>query len=703
MNQSKEVKVTKFYVGGMACSFCASTIEKGLSKINGVESVKVFMESGEAIIKHDKSLVNEELIKKEIEKLDYYVFDKTFDSLTVLKDSRRRALISWLLTTFSFILTLPMMIPIYILPFYTFYINILIVTFNLAYIASPIHEGALNALRKGILNEHVLYGISGISAYILGLLGILYPNLREFLFISALLTSLHLTSGWMGAILRYKVEKALSKIIDLRPPVAHLIDGRVIPITQLKQGDIIIIKPGEKIPLDGVVIDGESEISEAIITGESEPVIKRSGDTVIGGSTNGNGYLTVKISQDYSSSYLTRILGLVNNVKQEKSRMLTFFDKIIDKIWVPLVLVISFSTFLGWLIIGSWEYGLVNALLVMVIGYPCAIGFSYPSVGLSLYEKYINRGILVKNINILEKFSNIKAMILDKTGTLTFGVPTVKRFYGDIKALVYAASIERFSSHPIAKAIVHYAERMNLRFLEVKNFREIVGKGVIGEVEGNEVFVGRREIIDCNGREDIKHNEDINIIVCVNGRIKGGFEIKDDLRSDSEKFVKEIKKLGIKPIILSGDKENIVKAIAEKVGIEEYYGSLLPQDKEKIVKVIKRKLNGNVMMIGDGVNDSLSLALSDISVAMGNAIDISKNVADIILIGNNFNSLLTMIKRRSRLSKAAPINVIVALSYNAIGIPLAILGLLSGYLAMLIMILSLISVFTNARFTTIYA
>jgi len=696
--QNKELRIERFYVGGMACSFCASTIEKGLSKVNGVESARVFLESGEVIIKYDKSLVSLELLKKEIERLGYYVFDKTLDSSAVLKDSKRRALISWLLTIISFLLTLPMMINVYTLPYYIFYVNILIVTFSLFYIALPIHEGALNALKKGILNEHVLYGVAGISAYILGLIGILNPNLRTFLFISALLTSLHLTSGWMGAILRYKAEKALSKIVELRPPIAHLIDGRDVPITQLKKGDVVIVKPGEKIPLDGVVIDGESEVSEAIITGESEPVIKKVGDTVIGGSTNGNGYLTIRITNDYSTSYLTRILGLVNEAKQGKSRMMTFFDKVVDRIWVPFVLTISFLTFLGWLIVGHWVYGIINALLVMVIGYPCAIGFSYPSVDLSLYEKYINLGILIKNINILEKFSNIKAIILDKTGTLTYGLPIVKEFYGDIKALTYAASIERFSSHPIAKAIIQYSEKKGIRFLEVKNFREIIGKGVMGEIEGNKVFIGRREAANCD-----VNNEDINIVICVNGRLVGGFIIKDVLRSDAEEFVKGIRKLGINPIMLSGDKENIVKIIAESIGIKEFYGNLSPEDKVKIVKAIREKLNGNIMMIGDGINDGGALAFSDISVAMGNAVDISKNVADIILVGNNFSSLLLMLKKRNRLAKAPALNVIIALSYNAIGIPLAILGILSGPLAMLIMILSLISVFANARLSMIYA
>ncbi|BBD73365.1 hypothetical protein HS1genome_1754 [Sulfodiicoccus acidiphilus] len=439
----------------MACAFCASTIERGLAKVNGVKSAKVSLETGEVFVRHSPS-VPPEVLRRELEGLGYYVFEGKRDSTHLLRDSRRRSLWSWVLTSISLLLTLPMMVKAYALPAYSFYINVAVVSISLFYIAFPIHRGALNALRRGILNEHVLYGVSGISAYVLGLLGLLYPGLREFLSISALLTSLHLTAGWMGAYLRYRVEQSLSKVVELRPPVAHLASGEDVPVTGLREGDVVMVKPGEKVPLDGVVIGGESEVSEAVITGESEPVLKRTGDAVIGGSTNGSGHLVVRVTTDYSGSFLSRILGIVDEAKRSKSPVSTFFERIVDRVWVPLVLSVSLLTLLGWGAYGAFTggdpfaylfRGVVSALLVSVIGYPCAIGFSSPAMGLSLFERYLRTGVILRDVGALERLGEVRTVVLDKTGTITYGQPVVRGFHGEDRALVYAYSLERFSAH----------------------------------------------------------------------------------------------------------------------------------------------------------------------------------------------------------------------------------------------------------------
>ncbi|AKA73068.1 cadmium-translocating P-type ATPase [Saccharolobus solfataricus] len=678
--------ITKFYVGGMACAFCASTIEKGLKKIEGVNEVKVVLESSEVFVKYDNSLVSSEIIKKEIEKLGYYVSDRSLFSDELLKDSRRRSIISWSLTTLLGLL--------YFFEYYNIIFRvtiILLVTTNLFYIALPIYKGASHAIGKGILNEHVLYGVAGISSYILGIVGFLEfnKNLFGFLFISSLLTSLHLSAGWMGAILNNKVEKALHKVIELRPPYAHLINGEDVPVTKLKKGDIVIVKPGEKIPLDGVVVDGESEVSEAIITGESEPVSKGKGDFVIGGSTNGSGYLKVKITEDYNNSYLSKIIGLVNYSKQKKSAILTFFDKVIDKIWVPLALAISIITVIAWglygILIGKdlWLYGIINGLLVSTIAYPCAIGFSSPSMALSLYEKMLHKGMIIKNSNVYEKIKEIDTIIFDKTGTLTYGTPIVTQFIGDSLSLAYAASVEALSSHPIAKAIVKYAKEQGVKILEVKDFKEISGIGVRGKISDKIIEVKKAE-----------NNNDI--AVYINGEPIASFNISDVPRPNLKDYLEKLKNEGLKIIILSGDKEDKVKELSKELNIQEYYSNLSPEDKVRIIEKLKQ--NGNkVLMIGDGVNDAAALALADVSVAMGNGVDISKNVADIILVSNDIGTLLGLIKNRKRLSNAIPSNVILALTYNGIGIPLAIFGILTMKFAMIIMILSLFSIFINSR------
>jgi heavy metal translocating P-type ATPase len=705
MSEDKGIRTTRLYVAGMACAFCASTIERGLAKLNGVKSAKVSLETGEVFVRHDSS-VSPEVLRRELERLGYYVFEGKRDSVSVLRDSKRRSLSSWGLSSISLLLTLPMMVKAYALPAYSFYVNVAVVSAALFYSALPIHRGALNALRRGILNEHVLYGVSGISAYVLGLLGVLYPGLREFLLISALLTSLHLTAGWMGAYLRYKVEESLSKIVELRPPVAHLANGEDVPVTRLREGDMVVVKPGEKVPLDGVVVNGESEVSEAVITGESEPVLKRTGDVVIGGSTNGSGHLVVRVATEYSGSFLSRILGVVEEVKRSKPSVLTFFERIVDRVWVPLVLTISLLTLLGWGVYGALTghdlsfylfRGVVSALLVSVIGYPCAIGFSSPAMGLSLFERYLRAGVMLKGVGALERLSEVRTVVLDKTGTLTYGQPVVRGFRGEGEALVYAYSVERFSSHPIARAITLYAEGEGVEPLEVTNFRELPGKGVVGEVEGNEVFVGRIGVTNCeaplNG----------NVVICINGKLAGQFDVEDDLRRDAAEFVRRLKVMGMRVVMLSGDRGDKVRALAERLGIPEYYAEMSPERKVEVVRELKGREEGGVLMLGDGVNDSASLALADVSVAMGSAVDLSKNVADIVLLNNDLQTLLSILERRGRASKAIPSNVTLALLYNAVGIPLAVLGALSGLLAMVIMALSLASVFVNARLSALYA
>lgn len=694
-----EYETAQFYVGGMACAFCATTIEKGLRSIIGVISVKVILESGEVFVRYNNNLVSKEFLRKEIEKLGYYVFEKDYNSKNVLRDSKNRALISWSLTFLSFLISLPFMMrkPLS-LPF-LFYLEILIATINLFYVALPIHLGAFNALKKKILNEHVLYGVAGFSGYALGLLGFLESSLIPFLFISSLLTSLHLTAGWMGAYLRDKAEKALKRLVDLRPPIVHMVNGRNVPLSQVKKGDKIIIKPGEKIPLDGIVIKGESEVSEAIITGESEPVLKRVGDYVIGGSTNGNGLLIVEVTADYNQGYLSRILGLVRRSKEMKSRTLTFFEHIVDKIWVPLVLLISLLTLIAWSVYGIiinrpdlWITGAINTLLVMIIGYPCAIGFTMPSVGLTLFSHYLNDGILIKDINVFEKLREINTVILDKTGTLTYGMPKVKGIYGGKEVLVFAASLERFSSHPIAKAIIEYAEKINADLLDVENISEKPGKGIEGFINGKKVFIGK---IDENLNEKWNDKLKGNIIVCVDNEIIGTLEIEDEIRDDAKSFVNELRKLGINNIIMvTGDKEEKAKKVADALGINIYFSNVPPEEKVKLVE--KYKKEGRVMMIGDGVNDAAALALSDVSIATSNSIDLSKHSADIVMITDNFHNLVKLVKQSKNATYALRSNILLALAFNAIGIPLAIWGLLNDLGAMTIMVTSLLGVFINA-------
>ncbi|MDV3293381.1 MAG: cation-translocating P-type ATPase [Nitrososphaerales archaeon] len=698
---------TQFYVGGMACAFCASTIEKGLKQVNGVVSSKVLMESGEVFIKHDPNTVEKSRLKTELQRLGYYIFEGRENmSNLILSDSKKRALTTWAFAAISFAIVFPLMFssifPSALLPSQYSLLatsaNFVIATIVFFYYAMPIHRGTVAALQKRILNEHVLYGVAGFAAYLLGLASFFVPIFRPFFFIAILLTGLHLTAGWLGARLRFNVEKSVKKLMDLRPPMARVVGGGKelqVAVSEVKVGDTILVRPGERVPLDGTVVDGRSEVSEAILTGESSPVLKQAGDEVIGGSTNGSGVLTIRTTSDYSGSYISRILGLVRSARQTRSTILTFFDRVVDRVWVPLVLVVASITLVAWtafgFLIGNPAYletGVVSALLVAVIGYPCAIGFSSPSVGLSVFSEYADNGILVKDASMFERLKDVKAVILDKTGTLTKGrlkVSTVKPADGFRKdeVLQLAALAESSSSHPIAAAIVEAAKSSGLDPNGDARLTEVSGKGVKAYMrDGRTVLVGKPSFLVDEGVKlaptILDNDAPSGTLICVatDGRFAGLIDVSDEVREEAREVVRHLKSLGVKIAMLTGDNHTTAKRVAGELGIEEYYAELLPEDKVRIAKEMRQKY-GAVVMVGDGVNDAPVLAASNVGVAVGTAgNDVAIEAADVALMGSDLRRIPYLLKLGKRVMSRVKTNIGVALGLKFVFIILAALGLI---------------------------
>ncbi|MEM3852640.1 MAG: cation-translocating P-type ATPase [Methanomassiliicoccales archaeon] len=729
--QTRKPSGCQFYVGGMACAFCAATIERGLKHISGVQSARVLMEVGMVLIQYDSALVSEYELKREIQKLGYYVFEESGNiGSTVLADSRRRALETWMFAAAAFLISIPLMFPVLmssaaILPSYypalASLANFAIATFVLFSLALPIYRGAASAIGKGILNEHVLYGTAGLGAYLLGVVGFDLPAFRLFFLIAVLLTALHLTAGWLGAKLRFNVEKSVRRLIDLRPPLAHVLRKdhvEEIPVSELRAGDVMMIKPGERVPADGIVIDGISEVAEAIVTGESLPLTKSAGDHVIGGSTNGSGSLKVKVETDPAGNYVSRILGLVRSAREMRPAVLSFFDRVIDRIWVPLVLGITVTTLIAWTLAGfasgSWkllETGAISALLVAVIGYPCAIGFSGPSIGLTLFSEYADHGILVKDATLFERLKDVRTVVFDKTGTLTYGTLRITKITPsegvEIRTVLrYAVSVEQQSAHPVALAVVGEAERRGIKPGKCENFHQLAGRGAIGTVEGKEVVVGSSEYLVSEGynRSEIDdltpNNAKSTVIVGVEGHVVGVLEVEDALRPDAASVVRRLKERGLHVMMLSGDTEESAEEISRKVGGIELFARQTPEDKIRKIVEIKSGRRGKVLMVGDGLNDAAALAAADVAVATAASLDISKDVADAVLVSSRgLGGILALMDNAKSNVNAYAGNVLLAISFNAVGIPFAALGILSAQLAMAIMLFSLLAVFTNAYLT----
>lgn len=742
-NKSQEQQQAVFEVGGMACAFCATTIEGSLSQVKGIESVKVLMNTSEVVVRYNPKEIDRDSVKKNLTRLGYYAFDeseKMHSDTSVLKDSRKRALAAAAITA-----------PVTVLAFLSFMLGLFNfgISFKifemtasavvLFYFGWPIHLGAFNALKKRILNEHVLYGAAGFAAYAVGLISIFYTSAPDFFNVAALLTTFHLTAGWYGAKVRHDTTESLRKILNLQPPTARLareIEDRngkrreeiVVPVSEVKVNDLILVKGGEKIPVDGIVESGESTVSEAILTGESEPIHKRIGDTVLAGSTNGDGLLLIRSSKVGSETMLMRVAGNVKQIQEAKPLLLTIFDKVIDK-FVIAVLALAGLTVAGWvtfnLITGAnqWLQTVYAPLSVLVIGYPCAIGLSTPPVKMRAISIAAEKGVLINDASALFAITKADTIVLDKTGTITEGRPRVNKIItvgglGRQLLLEHTASIEMGSSHPIANAIVEEAKMNSVKLTASNlNTKQFPGKGVKGSLDGgHEVIIGTQEFLEEQGidttanltEEESQKIQSIDspIFVAFDGKLEGVFGISDNIRQGIKSTIKHLMQTGFNIIMLTGDTIAVAEKVASLLGIR-FEARMSPMEKAEYVERLQTSANEKrsgsnkstraVIAVGDGVNDAPALAQADIGMAIGSGIDISKESGSFVLLTDDISVIPAMVNLGKKFTASVKRNIFLALAFNIIGIPIAALGYLNPFTAMLIMIADVSAVFASTR------
>ena len=618
----------------------------------------------------------------------------------------------------SFILSVPMLIQMFAMPFHWMmpgynWIAFITTTIIMAISASPYWSSAWAAFKHHQANMNTLVAVGTSVAYFYSIFAMFTG--REVYFESAAFVMVFVLLGdAMEEKMHNNASNALAKLIDLQAKDAEVErNGEFVkvPLDQVKPGDIIRVKPGEKVPVDGVIVDGSTTIDESMVTGESMPVTKKKGDEVVGSTINTNGTFTFKATKVGSDTMLAQIVDLVKKAQTSHAPIQNLTDKI-SNIFVPAVLIIAIITFVIWYVfLGAT---VVNAMLfavsVVVIACPCALGLATPTALMVGTARSAKMGVLIKNGEVLEEVSDIDTVVFDKTGTITVGKPQVTDIVGDKKqVLTIAASLEENSEHPLATAVVNKAKADKIALASVKNFAAIEGKGVKANYDNQEAFVGSDKLL-----EDIAISQEMKekaiqlqkeaktvVYVGLGQIIIGLIAIQDVPKPSSKKAIAELKKRGLKTVMLTGDNQNVAEAIAQEVGIDQVIAGVLPTEKANEIKKLQDAGN-KVAFVGDGINDAPALSTADVGIAMGSGTDIAIESGGIILVQNDLMGVVRALEISKKTFNRIKLNLFWALIYNTIGIPIAAglfmgLGLtLSPELAGLAMAFSSVSVVTSS-------
>lgn len=739
-------------IKGMHCASCALTIEKTLNKIPGVKSCEVNFGTEKAKLEYNPLETNIEEMNNKIEQLGYSLQQDTNNShlmptgeimegnahdhsehlglnqtkeqkLEELKIQKNKVEFVLPITITIFILMLWEIsamnfnwIPQFFIPHDLFAtISFLVATVFLFWIGRPFLEGIERLLKYKVANMDTLVGIGTLTAYIYSSLMLFLPVLKEKLGASGYLyfdvTIIVIGFIFFGKYLesrsKLKTGEAIEKLVGLQSKTALVLrNGQEVEVSieDVVKGDVIVIKPGSKIPVDGVITEGKSSIDESTITGEPIPVDKTINDTVIGGTINKQGVFRFKATKIGSETLLSNIIKMVEEAQGSKAPIQKIADRI-SGIFVPAVLIISVLTLILWVVVGSqflpfnqaFSLGLLNFVGVLVIACPCALGLATPTAIIVGTGKGAQNGILIKDAESLEKLHKVNTIVTDKTGTITKGKPEVTDIIIKDNSTVNSkeevfrilASLEKNSEHPLAISIIEKAKELNLELKKTLDFEIIEGKGLKGVIDDKQYYVGNLRLInELNINFNVKEIEDLTgngktpVFFSTKTELIAIIGISDTLKENAKETIKELHRLGIKVVMLTGDNSNTANFIAEQVGIDEVISEVLPNDKAEKVKQLQDK--GNIVaMVGDGVNDAPALAQADVGIAMGTGTDIAIESASITLLKGDFSKVLKAIKLSKFTMNAIKQNLFWAFIYNIIGIPIAA-GLLYPFIGILL-------------------
>jgi len=688
---------TTLDISGMHCASCATLINNRLKKESGVSYANVNLTTEKASVDFDENKTNEKKIISIIESLGDYkarIMNKDINTQDYETKKREKHL-KKIKNTFLF--SLAFAIPAFLIGMvfmwigievpYSGYILFLLATPVQFIVGWDIYKSAFSALKNKSANMDTLIAIGTSAAYFYSVYVIFFnPMESQYFEAAAILITFVMLGRYLEAIAKGKTSEAIKKLMNLSPKIATVIRNgkeQKISIDEVIVGDIVIVKPGEKVPVDGIIIEGQSAIDESMITGESMPVEKKKNDMVIGATINKHGSFKFKATKVGANSTLAQIIKLIEDAQGKKAPIQRFADKI-SAYFVPAVIAIAIIAFSIWYFaVGqTFSFALIIAVSILVIACPCALGLATPTAIMVGTGKGAEKGILIKGGDALETAHKLYAVVFDKTGTLTQGKPEVTDIIttgkiSENEILKLAASVEKNSEHPLAQAVVNKAIEKKIKLEIVKNFKAIPGHGVEGMLKGKKVFVSKPEhakkITNLEGIEEkIKKLEEDGktvVVLIYNKKVYGCIAIADTIREDSVQAVRDLQKEKIFVYMITGDNKRTANAIGKQLGINHIISEVLPQDKANEVKKLQK--NGKVAMVGDGINDAPALAQADIGIAIGSGTDVAMETGNIVLMNNKTTDVARAIKLSKITIRKIKQNMFWALFYNSLGIPIA--------------------------------
>jgi len=736
LDEEKSTEKVTLKIKGMTCTACASQVEKSLSKVEGIIAANVNFAVEKITVKYDPKKVRLIDMQKKASDLGYELDIEQDEDGSVDEDELKMSKAKKIMVTSSIFTSAIMglmIIHMFVRPIPGYLPIIAILGLPIIFGTGwHIHVGSWKALKNKSPNMDVLVTLGSLPPYLIGLMGLFFP-LQSFIEMATTIMTFHLVGKYLEARAKGRASQAIKKLLQMGAKTAKIIvDGEEIeiPVKDLQVGDIMVIRPGEKVPTDGVVVDGNGLLDESMATGESMPVKRQKGDEVIGATINKQGLLKVEVTKVGKDTFLSQVVKMMEECQGSKVPIQEFADRITGY-FVPAIIIITIGTFISFNVFPEFHLGIIRwgatflpwvnpdltpltlsfitATAVLVISCPCALGLGTPTALMVGSGMGAENGILIRNGEAIQTFKEVKAIAFDKTGTITKGKPEVTdivlvKGVEEKDFLYYAGTIENGSEHPLAHAIIEKAKNEKIKLGEIIDFNAVVGMGVIGNIDGERVLVGNRKLMKENEvsyeayeEELIRLEEEAKtaMLLAKGNQLLGIVAVADPIKEDSAQAIRALESMGIKTAMITGDNKRTAAAIGKIVGISHVIAEVLPDGKvEEVVRL--QEQYGTVAMVGDGINDAPALKQANVGIAIGTGTDIAIEAADVTLVRGELSGIISAIKLSTAIFKKIKQNYFWAWFYNVLFIPMAIAGLLHPMIGAAAMAVSSLNVVYNS-------